>query len=184
MRSSLDDFLARHEPLTQETSGWRFREHALPLRVAGYLGDDMPPLEYVTSARTVVFRDDEVLVMRNLDEAHVLPGGQRERDEALLETVRREVLEEAGWSLDVEGVLGFIHLRHLGQKPPGFPYLYPDFTQVVYLSEAVHHEPDAMMSDGYEVEARFHPVSEARRLNLTLAGKLFLDAAVQLKTGR
>ena len=181
---SLDDFMARHEPLTEETSVWRFREHALPLRVTGYLSDEVPPLEYVTSARAVVFRNEEVLVMRNLDEVHVLPGGQRERDETLLETVKREVLEEAGWTLRVEEVLGFIHLSHLGPRPPDFPYPYPEFAQLVYLSEAVDHEPECMMPDGYEVEARFHPVSEARGLDLALAGRFFLDAAARLRAGR
>lgn len=156
----------------------------MPLSVAGFLGDEVPPLEYVTSARAVVFRDGEVLVMRNLDEAHVLPGGQRERDETLLETVKREVLEEAGWELAVTRTIGFIHLRHLGERPPGFPYLYPDFAQVVYLAEAVHHRPESMVSDGYEIEARFRTVTEARKLDLVLAGRLFLDAAVRLRAGR
>ncbi len=44
--------------------------------------------------------------------------------------------------------------------------------------------PESMMPNGYEVEARFHPVSEARGLDLILAGKLFLEAAVRLRTGR
>ena len=95
----------------------------MPLRVAGFLGDEGPPLEYVTSAHAVVFRDGEVLVMRNLDEAHVLPGGQRRWDETFLETVKREVLEEAGWERAVTRTIGFIHLRHLGENPPGVPYL-------------------------------------------------------------
>ena len=156
----------------------------MPLRVTGYLSNEVPPLEYVTSARAFVFRDDGVLVMRNLDEVHVLPGGQRERDETLLQTAKREVLEETGWEIAIGEMVGFIHLRHLGRKPPDFPYLYPDFVQVVYESEAVCHEPGSMVPDGYEIEGKFYAVPEARGLDLVLAGTLFLDAAVRLRAGR
>jgi 8-oxo-dGTP pyrophosphatase MutT (NUDIX family) len=145
----------------------------------------MPPLEYVTSVRGVVFRGNRVLVMRNRDEVHILPGGRREDGETLVETLVREVLEEAGWTLKVKEVLGFLHLRHLGPKPvgshQGFPYLYPDFVHVVFLSDAVEHRPKARIPDDYEFEAAFRTVSEAKALGVVLAGRLFLEEALRLR---
>lgn len=184
MGRDLEDFLTRHTPLTEETVVWGRGRRATPLLVKSHLGDELPPSEYVTSVRGVVFRDDEVLVMRNPDEVHVLPGGQREAGETLSETLEREVLEEVGWRVSVGEMLGFVHLRHLGPKPPNFSYLYPDFAQVVFVVEAAEHEPESTVPDGYEVEAALRSVPEARDLDLSLAGRLFLDAAVRLREER
>ena len=184
MQPALDAFLVRRTPLVEETTVWRVRGQPLPLRVAGYLGEELPPLEYVTSVQSVEFREGNVLVVRNLDEVHVLPGGQRARGETLLDALKREILEEPGWTLDVTDTLGFIHLRHLGPKPPSFPYLYPGFAQVVFLSEAVEHLPESVLPDVLEIEVAFRTVSEARGLDLILAGRLFLDAATRLRAGR
>ena len=183
MPSELDRFLARHRPGAVQTVEWGTAGSPLLLRIAGYLSEELPPIEYVTSVRGVVFCEDQVLVMRNSDEVHVLPGGRRERGETLVETLKREVLEEAGWTLDVKRMLGFLHLRHLGPKPPGspsgIPYLYPDFAQVVFLADALDHRPGAMLPDDYEVDAAFRTVSAARELGAVLAGRLFLEEAIR-----
>jgi 8-oxo-dGTP pyrophosphatase MutT (NUDIX family) len=183
--SGLERFLAGHSPGAVQTVEWGTAARPLPLRIAGYLGKELPPLEYVASVRGVVFREDRVLVMRNRVEVHVLPGGRREHDETLIQTLEREVLEEAGWIVDAKDTLGFLHLRHLGPKPPssGFPDQYPDFAQAVFLADAVAYRPEARLPDDYEVEAVFRTVSEARELGAVLAGRLFLENAVRLRGG-
>jgi len=187
MLSDLDAFLARHEPGGVQTVEWGTAASPIPLRIAGYLSQELPPLEYVASVRGVVFCRDRVLVMRNRDGVHVLPGGQREGDETLVETLQREVLEEAGWTVEVGGMLGFLHLRHLGLKPPdsspGISYLYPDFAQVVFLAEAVDHKPEARLPDDYEFEAAFRTAPEARNVGAVLAGRPFLEEALRLRGG-
>jgi ADP-ribose pyrophosphatase YjhB (NUDIX family) len=184
--SELDRFLKGQEPGGIQKVVWGTGTRPVPLRVAGYLSRESPPLEYVTSVRGVVFREDRVLVMRNRDEVHVLPGGQREEGESLAETLGREVLEESGWTLDVKDMLGFLHLRHLGPElpgsPTGIPRLYPDFAQVVFLAEAVDHRPEARLPGDYEVEAEFRTMQEARDLGAVLAGRLFLEEAARLRS--
>ncbi len=81
--------------------------------------------------------------MPNPDSVHVLPGGQREAGE----TLKREVLEEAGWEVEAGEMIGCIHFHHLGPRPPGFSHAYPDFMQVVFLAEAARHVPQARRPD-------------------------------------
>lgn len=60
------------------------------------------------TARAVIIRDGAILlqVARINDEViHILPGGTQEFGEPLDATVRREVLEETGWPVRVDGLL-------------------------------------------------------------------------------
>jgi ADP-ribose pyrophosphatase YjhB (NUDIX family) len=60
------------------------------------------------SARAVIVRDGALLlqVCRFGDRlVHILPGGTQEFGEPLDATVRREVLEETGWPVRVDGLL-------------------------------------------------------------------------------
>ena len=146
-----------------------------PLRVVSYL---LAPADE-SSVRALVFRGNTILTLRNRDTTHIGPGGQREVGETIEATLRREVLEETGWTLGVPELLGFMHFHHLGPKPAGHPYRYPDFVQIVFLAEAETHLPDALLPDEYELASGFRPVVEARRLALTLAERLFLDEALR-----
>ena len=71
----------------------------MPLRITSYFTDELPPLEHISSVRCIVFRDDMVLVVREGEEAHVVPGGRREPGETLMQTLERELLEETGWTV-------------------------------------------------------------------------------------
>jgi ADP-ribose pyrophosphatase YjhB (NUDIX family) len=171
--------LSRCEPLTEEVASW-FDGH-VRLRLRGYLADQLPPLEYVTSSRCLVFRYDVVLVQRDKDSTHILPGGRREAEESPEETLHREVLEETGWALADPILIGFLHFCHLTPKPLEYKYPYPDFVQVVYMANAVAFMPDARLDDGYEVESVFRSIAEVQSLTLPASQRLFLDAALRLR---
>jgi 8-oxo-dGTP pyrophosphatase MutT (NUDIX family) len=159
MMTELDDFLSRYTPDSTEQEVW------------GGL-----PLAWVTSVRCILRRDDEVLVLQNPDGYRLLPGGRREPDEPLLETLRRELLEETGWTIQPPRLLGFLHLHHLAPKPPDYPYPHPDFMQVVYGAHVDTFHLEAKLPDDYEAHAEFRPVAEMRALPLPKRDRLFLEA--------
>jgi hypothetical protein len=80
LTSDLEAFLADRTPLGEELAVWNNGQ--IHLRVVGYLTHELPPLNYVTSARAIVFRDDRILAFRDGHGAHILPGGRREPKEA------------------------------------------------------------------------------------------------------
>ena len=159
-----------------------WKEVGIRFKMACYLGCELPPLDYVTSVRSIVFRGGQVLVMRNAHETHLIPGGRRESSETLEETLRREVLEETGWEITPLCVLGFVHFHHLTPKPQGYAYPYPNFLQVVYVAAATVQCPGARVPDEYEMESTFRPVTEARALDATSCQKVFLEAAIAVLT--
>src|SRR5262245_44282228 len=128
MDADLARFLEDLTPAATETDLWG----ELAFQVSGYLSAQAPPLAYVTSVRAVVTQGQRALVMTSPDREHILPGGRRESGESLAETLRREALEETGWSLGSLRLLGFTHFHHLTPKPAAYPYPYPDFLQAVY----------------------------------------------------
>ncbi len=173
--SPVEAFIRQFIPDSDDTETWG----VLPLRIRSYAVAEVPPLESISSVRCVVLSGESVLAMDNPDGWALLPGGRREADETLLETLHRELLEESGWTISDPVLLGFIHYQHLGPKPVDYRYPYPVFTQVVYTARAVTEYPDKRMDDPFEQPAHFIRVSEARTLNLRGRDRVFLEAALR-----
>ena len=172
--TGLDKFLSRHKRVSQNTAKWR---GGIELEVSGYLCSEAPPADLVSSVRAIVFREDSVLVMRNLEGDHIVPGGRVEEGETHEEVLRRELLEEAGVEINVMAQIGVVHLRHTTPKPEGHPYPYPDFLWRVYVASFVDQRPLATVEDDYEVSSRFLPLPQVRRLALDTYQNAFLEAA-------
>ena len=172
----LDKFLSRHKRVSQNIAKWR---NGIELYVSGYLCSEGPPSGLVSSVRAVVLKEDSVLVMRNLDSTHIVPGGRVEEGETFEETLRRELLEEAGVEINVKAQIGLVHLRHTTPKPKNHPFPYPDFLWPVYVASLVVQMPEAKVVDDYETSSRFLPVRDVRRLALEDYEWAFLEAAVE-----
>ena len=177
MDTGLRSFLARHVPVGTESVVW---DHLFRFHVATYLSDEFPPLELVTSVRAIVLLDGLVLVQRDRDSLHVLPGGRREAGESLEATPHREVREETGWTLGWVSSLGFMHYHHLGPKPPDHPYPYPDFVQVVYAARATTFSAESKLDDDFEMESSFIPTADLEGLGLSRREVTYLDAALRV----
>lgn len=155
------------------------------LRLACYLTDKTPPLQYVISARAVVTNGHQVLVVQEpgvrhvFGNPHILPGGRLELKETPEDTVRREVMEETGWRLSCIRPIGILHFTFIDPKPEGYPYPYPDFIQIVYVACPGAHYPDPKEVAGYELESEFVQVAEARQLPLNAGQQEFLTTAIK-----
>jgi|GEM_PF-701944 len=164
-RTFLDE-LARKEPVAQGTVRW----DAISLQSSVYLTDLMPPNSLITSIRGVVLRGDQVLVMADENERyHIVPGGRREGNESIQETLRREILEETGWTFINPNYLGFVHYHHLTSCPDGYQYPYPDFIQLYFVVQADEHQPEeqfdeATLAEEYVFGSQWLSFEEARTL--------------------
>ena len=154
------------------------------LSVRSFLADTLPPIDYVTSVRCLLFKDDSILVERALDGIQVLPGGRREPGETLEQALRREVLEETGWAIDAARLLGCLHFHHLTPEPPGYAYPYPDFAQPIFMANAVSYVSDQRVHDDYVVESGFRPLAEVVQLTLQAGQRQLLAAALRLRGAR
>ncbi len=123
-RAWLLEQVSHRDVLAEVTATWGDTR----LEIRWYLGNVRPPLSLVTSVRAVLFHDRTVMVMQDGDHRyHVVPGGRREPGESIEATLRREILEETGWTLAAHHPLGLAHFRHLTPRPDDYPYPYPDF---------------------------------------------------------
>lgn len=160
-------FLAAKTPLCDTENRWA--DGALRLRVRYFRSDEHPPGKYVTSVRCLVMKDDSVLVVRNREGNHILPGGRLEKEESFERALHREVAEETGWTIEAVSRLGFIHLEHLGPKPSGYRYPHPHFFQVVYTALASEYMPESLSDEDFEESAAFVPIGELDSLGISEA---------------
>ena len=173
---AVDEFLKHYSPVDVETdASWRAGE--IELTVSAHITCDEPPPELVTSVRALVFRNETILLMQNLDSAHILPGGRVEAGESHHDALRRELVEEASVEITDVCRLGFMHLRHETPKPPDYPYLYPDFFWPIFQAEYDGDSEETQEPDDYELSSVFVPVADLDRSALTAAELAYLDHA-------
>jgi len=175
--TDLSALLAAHQPVDTHEMAWR--DGTMLLRVSAYTTPADLPDELVTSVRCVVRVGDHVVFCENVDGGHPMPGGRREPNETYADTAVREVHEETGWLLDRAGLhpLGWLHVRHLAPKQPGYAYPYPDFLQVVFTGTATARDGDTWTdTEGYETHSRLVTIAEARaKTSNDLLARVFLD---------
>ncbi len=152
----------------------------IELEITGYLGSEPLPTDLVSSVRAIVFKDNQVLVIDTVDGAGILPGGRVEEGETLMETLRRELMEEAGVEIAILTQVGLVHLRHFTPRPENHPYPYPNFLRPTYATSAVSERPIFKVEDDYVVASSFMPIDRVRRLDLEEFEYSFLDAAVKV----
>lgn len=178
MNEDLAAFLNNRKPLAEAWPVWG--NGRVPLRQHTYLSPGFPLDHYVSSARAILFRGDEVMVVLGHDQQpYVVPGGRRELGESIEATLHREVLEETGWRLAQTCFLGFVHFCHLGSKPEAYPYPFPDFVQVIYTAVADAYHPEAICLDDYVTSACFYPLAEVFAMNLEPDQTTLLTAALK-----
>ena len=152
--------IAHLSPIIDMEAQWP----AMRVRVRTYAGEHDCPDALITSTRAVVFRGRSVVVVRERDGPdHINPGGRREPGETIEATTRREVLEECGWHVGPLKLLGFHHLRPLGDKPAGHVYPWRDFIHLIHVAEAVRYDARARDRTQIEVGSRLTPISQALR---------------------
>lgn len=176
--SSLSSYLQAHPAQRQEQVIWHWHGYELVMRLTDHLSDEAPVVTWVTSVRCLVVWRGRVLVVQAPHHHHILPGGRREPGESLAETAVRETREETGWLVNDLRLVGFRHFHHLTPKPEPYPYLYPDFLQVIFTARAVEFQPGAKEIDGYELGSMMRPLKEIATFNLTPGEIFFLRASL------
>lgn len=171
-----DEFLRDYSPVNVEAHMWRSGE--IELTISSYILCDEPPPQLVSSVRALVFRDESILLMHNMDGSHIHPGGRVEAGESQLDALRRELVEEAGVKIAGVRRLGFMHLRHETPKPPNYPYLYPDFFWPIFVAEYAGDSEETQVQDDYELSSEFVRIADLDPSMLTKAELVYLDHAV------
>ncbi|MYB48804.1 MAG: NUDIX hydrolase [Dehalococcoidia bacterium] len=175
-----DEFLRHYSPVDVETDvSWRTGE--IELTISSYITCDEPPPQLVTSVRALVFRDESILLMQNVNGPHIIPGGRVESGESHLDALRRELIEEAGVEITDVRPLGFMHLRHETPKPPNYPYLYPDLFWPIFVAEYDGESEQTRVQDDYELSSEFIPLGDLDRSILTEAELVYLDHVVSAR---
>jgi 8-oxo-dGTP pyrophosphatase MutT (NUDIX family) len=145
-------FALKSEILHEEIARWGVNR--LGLRVHRWCAH---PADLIVSVRAVIFRNGRVVVVsapRSDGTAlhHIIPGGRREGDETLQQTLRREAGEETGWRIARLRPLAILHYHHLSKRPKDHPYAFPDFLQPVHLAEGTRYDRRLIKREG-EIEA-------------------------------
>ena len=180
MDKDLEQYLSTGTKLGSIDVMWG--EGTMPVKITTYLSDAMAPEQYISSARSIVVKDNSVLVVSQENGHHyILPGGRLEPGESPLDALHREILEETGWTISDLKHIGFMHLHYLFSKPDGFKYPYPDSIWSIFISEALEYKSEMIIPDDWVDDSEFRDIIEVKQLPLDKGELLLLDQALKIR---
>lgn len=117
---------------------------------------------YAAAAAIVENKDGEVLMVQegkdHVHETWDFPGGGWEDKESIIECVKREVLEETGYSVEIEGFLGVYKENLLEDHPETIVFMFE--------AEIKDDEHDGQVNDGEILDHGFFAPEEIDDLEL------------------
>ena len=180
MSGDLEKYLGNSTKLGSIDVMWG--EGTMPVKITTYLSDTIAPERYISSARSIVFKGNSVLVVSQENgHQYILPGGRLEPGESPLEALHREILEETGWTISDLKHIGFMHLYYHFSKPDGFKYPYPDSIWSIFISEALEYKSEMIIPDDWVDDSEFRDIIEVKQLPLDKVELLLLDEALKLR---
>lgn len=91
--------------LHKQILDWKGTKHDLEL----YEADDISDLGFTNQCQAVPFVDDDhVVLFKHIDGYYGLPGGTVEEGEKFEDTLKREIMEEAGCEVFDYGLIGYV----------------------------------------------------------------------------
>jgi 8-oxo-dGTP pyrophosphatase MutT (NUDIX family) len=102
------------------------------------------------------------------------PAGHLERNETLVEAAQRETLEETGWTVDIEGVVG-IGLYHATANDT-------TYYRTTFFGRPVHHDAQRPLDTGI-VRAVWLSAAEIAALGGRLRSPLVANVIEQYRNG-
>jgi len=91
---------------------------------------------------TIVPREGRFLIVEERVRGELVlnqPAGHLEPDESLADAARRETLEETGWSVELEHLVGIYQWSNAGGD---------HFVRFTFSGRALHHDPRQPLDDG------------------------------------
>jgi hypothetical protein len=132
------------------------------LRARTFIDDFDYPTELLSSARAVVFKGSRVVVVSEIHgERHIEPGGGIEPGESVDQAVRREVVEECGWSVGELKPLGYHYLEPLTPEPPLADRRWGPMVHAIFVTEGVSFSRAARDMTQIETGSRLTPIGRA-----------------------
>lgn len=131
---------------------------------------------HVTVA-TVIEREGKYLIVEELSNGqHVYnqPAGHLDPKETLEQAAIRETLEETGWTIELQGVVG-VALYHS-------PHNDTTYNRTTFYGKAINHDPTIKLDKGIE-QALWLTYEELKAAPDKLRSKLVIRAIEQYRDG-
>lgn len=127
---------------------------------------------------TIVEMDNKFLIVKELSDGKIVlnqPAGHVDENETLLEAASRETLEETGWHVTIDSLVGFYMYTSPGNGTTYF--------RALFVATAQEQEPNYKLDEGI-IEAQWLSLEELRQQTPILRSPMVLQCVEDYLAGR